>query len=195
MRPFLTLHQPGLARDYYRRGLWTDDTAYGLMAAHAAARPEDPAYRDGALALTWRELKERVDVFAAALLELGLVPGDRVSIWMSNRVEPVLAFLACSRGGHAVNPSLHRTHACTEIGELLRRIDRGGAADRTRLGAGPPRRRSRGGARIAADAPQGLHPRLLPGGPGRRRSCRQRPIPTGSPISPSPRGPQGRPNA
>ncbi len=123
MRPFLTLHQPGHARDYYRRGLWTDDTVYSLLATHAAARPEDPAYRDGALALTWREIKEQVDIFAGALLELGLVPGDRVSIWMSNRVEPVLAFLTCSRGGYAVNPSLHRTHACAEIGELLRRID------------------------------------------------------------------------
>ena len=69
---------------------------------------------------------------------IGLVPGDRVSIWMSNRVEPVLAFLACSRGGHAVNPSLHRTHACTEIGELLRRID--AAVLLTEPGWGPDRR-------------------------------------------------------
>ena len=138
MRPFLTLHQPALAREYYRRGLWTDDTAYGLMAAHAAARPDGPAYRDGALSLTWRGLKQRVDAFAAALLELGLVPGDRVSVWMSNRVEPVLAFLACSRGGHAVNPSLHRTHACAEIGELLRRID--AAVLITEPGWGPDRR-------------------------------------------------------
>jgi acyl-CoA synthetase len=93
------------------------------MAAHAAARPEDVAYRDGTNTLTWRELAARVETFAAALEEKGLVPGDRVSVWMSNRIEPVIAFLACSRGGHTINPSLHSTNTCAEVGELLRRLD------------------------------------------------------------------------
>lgn len=123
MRPFLTLHGPARAAAYYEKGLWTGDTFYGLMARHAAERPDATAYRDGAATLTWRELAARVDALAAEFLALGLVPGDRVSVWMSNRPEPVIAFLASSRGGHAVNPSLHRTQTCAEIGALLRRLD------------------------------------------------------------------------
>lgn len=138
MRPFLTLHDPAQTREHYRRGLWRRDTAYSLMAAHAAAHPDRRAYRDGALALTWRELAARVDAFAGALDGLGLGPGDRVSVWMPNRVEPVVAFLACSRGGHAVNPSLHRTHTCAEAADLMRRI--GAAALVTEPGWGAQRR-------------------------------------------------------
>lgn len=60
-----------------------------------------------------------VDGVAADLREYGLVAGDRVSIWMSNRVEAVVMFLACAREGLACNPSLHKTYTCAEICELL----------------------------------------------------------------------------
>jgi acyl-CoA synthetase len=42
---------------------------------------------------------------------------------MSNRLEAVVALLACSREGFACNPSLHRTHTCKDIVELLKRLD------------------------------------------------------------------------
>ncbi len=148
MRPFLTLHDPARAKRYYADGLWTGDTFYSLMAKHAAERPEAPAYRDGVQSLTWRELAGRVDAFASDLLRLGLVPGDRVSVWMSNRIEPVLAFLACSRGGHTINPSLHGTHTCAEVAELLRRLD--SAVFITEPGWGADRRDGRGEARLEA---------------------------------------------
>ena len=122
MRPYLTLHDPARTRLYYAEGLWTEDTPYNLMAGHAARAPDAIAYRDGTLQLTWNELANRVDTFAGYLLAMGLVPGDRVSVWMSNRVEPVIAFLACSRSGHTINPSLHRSHTCAEIAELLARL-------------------------------------------------------------------------
>jgi non-ribosomal peptide synthetase component F len=34
---------------------------------------------------TWAELKQRVDVFAAGLLALGLRPGDRIGIWVAQQ--------------------------------------------------------------------------------------------------------------
>ncbi len=168
MRPFLTLHDPARAREHYRRGLWRSDTAYSLMAGHAAARPDAPAYRDGALSLTWRGLADRVDAFAAALEDLGLVPGDRVSVWMSNRVEPVIAFLACSRGGLAVNPSLHRTHTCAEVAALLRRI--GAAALVTEPGWGADRREGDLEAQELPSLRAAFVPETFParGGPPRR---------------------------
>tara|TARA_R110002153_G_scaffold12674_4_gene47332 strand:- start:858 stop:2240 length:1383 start_codon:yes stop_codon:yes gene_type:complete len=38
---------------------------------------------------------------------------------MGNRVETIIAFLACSREGIACNPSLHKTYTCDDIIELL----------------------------------------------------------------------------
>ena len=122
MRPFLTLHHPLRARHYYAEGTWRSDTFYSLLAQHAELRPEALALRDGTRRLTWRELMAWVDGAAAELRAQGLAGGDRVSIWMSNKVEAVVTFLACAREGLACNPSLHRTYTCTEIALLLERL-------------------------------------------------------------------------
>ncbi len=137
MRPFLTLHDPAQAQAYYDQGLWTDDTFYGLMAGHAADRPDEAALRDGEGRITWGELQASVDAIAADLSAKGLVAGDRVSLWASNRMDGVIFFLACSRQGLACNPSLHRTHTCAEIIELLTRL--GSAAVVTEPGWGADR--------------------------------------------------------
>jgi acyl-CoA synthetase len=119
MRPFLTLHHPVNANAYYASGCWNDDTFYGLLSRHALSRPDSIALQDGRRSLTWAQLRQWVDGVAGNLREYGLVGGDRVSIWMSNRVEAVVMFLACAREGLACNPSLHKTYTCAEIGELL----------------------------------------------------------------------------
>lgn len=122
MRPFLTLQDPTAARLHYEDGLWANDTFYGLMTGHAAARPSDLALKDGRVELSWESVKARADAFADALIENDICTGDRISIWMSNRVEAVIAFLGCSREGVACNPSLHRSHTCGEIVDLLREL-------------------------------------------------------------------------
>ena len=139
MRPFLTLHDPTQASAYYQRGLWQSDTFYHLLAQHAAARPTAVALRDGCVTLEWSELRRWVDSVAAAWRQQGLTRGDRVSLWMSNRVQAIVAFLACSREGFACNPSLHRTHTCAEVVSLLAWLktaafvtERGWGADRDR---------------------------------------------------------------
>lgn len=122
MRPFLTLHHPTQARSYYAEGTWRSDTFYSLLAGHARMRPDVAALRDGGRRLTWREVAAWVDGVAADLHSHELVGGDRVSIWMSNKLEAVITFLACSREGYACNPSLHRTYTCAEIVQLLDRL-------------------------------------------------------------------------
>jgi acyl-CoA synthetase len=119
MRPFLTLHHPAAAERYYEQGLWRKDTFYSLLDRHADERPDAVALQDGRCAVSWSELRQRVDGVASSLCEFGLVGGDRVSIWMSNRIEAVVMFLACAREGFACNPSLHKTYTCAEIIELL----------------------------------------------------------------------------
>ncbi len=119
MRPFLTLHHPAAARRYYAQGSWREQTLYHLLAAHAAARPDEAAARDAARTLSWRELLAWVDGTAAHLRGLGLGGGDRVSIWMNSRLEVLVAFLACARERIACNPSLHRTHRAADVAALV----------------------------------------------------------------------------
>ncbi len=118
----LTLHDPELARRYYAEGLWRQDTLYSLLCGHAERRPEAFAVRDGRQRLTWRELRVLVDRVAAELHAAGLKRGERVAVWLPNRVEAVAIFLACSRQGYVCNPSLHRNYRVGEIVELLARI-------------------------------------------------------------------------
>ncbi|WP_432289516.1 class I adenylate-forming enzyme family protein (plasmid) [Aminobacter sp. BA135] len=122
MRPFLTLHQPAKAKGYYEQGLWQSDTFYSLLRKNALERRDAVALQDGRSSLTWEQVLQRVDGVSADLKIYGLDQGDRISIWMSNKVEAVIMFLACSRDGYACNPSLHRTYTCAEIGTLLERL-------------------------------------------------------------------------
>lgn len=117
--PFLTLHHPAASRLYGAAGLWRAETLYDRLRAMATARPGAPALRDGARALDWRGLLAWVDGAAAAMARLGLARGDRVSLWMPNKAEAIVAFLACSRQGLACNPSLHRTYTADEVAGLL----------------------------------------------------------------------------
>lgn len=122
MRPFLTLHHPKQARQFYANGAWCEDTFYSLLTNHAQTRPDAFALRDGTRRLTWREVVAWVDGVAADFNRQGLVGGDRVSLWLSNKIEAVVAFLACGREGLACNPSLHRTHTCADVALLLDRL-------------------------------------------------------------------------
>jgi fatty-acyl-CoA synthase len=61
---------------------------------------------------TYRELLERVDRFAAGLLKLGLLPGDRVGIWSQNCAEWVVTQFATARAGLImvnINPAYRRS--------------------------------------------------------------------------------------
>src|SRR6516225_7882299 len=48
---------------------------------------------------SWRELKQKVDDFAAGLLALGLERGERIGIWSPNNAEWVVAQFATAKAG------------------------------------------------------------------------------------------------
>jgi fatty-acyl-CoA synthase len=48
---------------------------------------------------TYRELKRRVDAFAAGLLALGLKRGDRIGVWSPNKAEWVITQFATAKAG------------------------------------------------------------------------------------------------
>ena len=122
MSRFLTLHDPAAAQAYHAAGLWRDETHYDLLVRHAQERPEAFALRDGSRRLTYADLLNWVDAVAEDLHGAGVRPGERVSLWLSNRVETVAVYLACARNGYACNPSLHRNYTTGEIVSLLERI-------------------------------------------------------------------------
>ena len=115
----LTLHDPSRARQFYVQGLWRADTLYSLLTKHANERPNAYALRDSQHRLAWREVLIWVDALAANLHEANLVPGDRVSVWLPNRVETFITLLACSCNGYVCNTSLHQNYRVAEIIELL----------------------------------------------------------------------------
>jgi acyl-CoA synthetase len=117
----LTQHDPAAARRYYAAGLWRADTLYTLLAKHAAERPDGFALRDGTQRLTWGALLALVDAVASGLDGAGLKRGERVAVWLPNRVEAVAVLLASSRQGYVCNPSLHQNYTVTEIKALLAR--------------------------------------------------------------------------
>lgn len=118
----LTLHDPQQARNYYLDGTWQQDTLYSLLQQHAREQPSCVALRDPYARLVWSEVLDKVDRVAASLHQAGLRSGDRVAIWLPNRIESVIIFLACSRNGYVCCPSLHQSYRVQEIVELLNRV-------------------------------------------------------------------------
>jgi fatty-acyl-CoA synthase len=81
-----------------------------------AAHPEALALvsRHQGLRLTYGELKDRVDAFAAGLLALGLEPGDRVGIWAPNCAEWAITQFATAKAGIIlvnINPAYRLSEA------------------------------------------------------------------------------------
>ena len=63
-----------------------------------------PALVLGDRTLTYRELDERTDRLAGALARRGVKPGDRVTLFMPNSLEFVVAFYGALKAGGVVNP-------------------------------------------------------------------------------------------
>lgn len=123
MSTLLTLHDPQVARRYYADGHWREDTLYSLLREHARVRPDAYALRDSRRRLTWRALAQWVDALAADMNGAGLKTGQRVSVWLPNRVEAVVVLFACARNGYVCNPSLHQNYTVKDVVQLMERIE------------------------------------------------------------------------
>jgi D-alanine--poly(phosphoribitol) ligase subunit 1 len=85
-------------------GLGRRCDSLSLFMRHAMTRPEALAAEDDAESLTYGQLHERAGVFASGLVALGVVPGDRVALWLPNSVAFVTAALGCLWSGAAFVP-------------------------------------------------------------------------------------------
>lgn len=121
--------------EYYRKGYWRDETIYAAVRLNADRAPDHPAIRDRFRRLSFGELVLSVDGFAADLAGRGVKPGQRVTFWMPDRIESVVALLACSRNGYVCCPSPHRNHTVAEVATLMERMQTAALIYQTGFGA------------------------------------------------------------
>ncbi|QKW06898.1 AMP-binding protein [Streptomyces sp. NA04227] len=70
-------------------------------------RPDAMALADADRQVTWRELDERTDSLATALVDRGLAKGDRIAVSSPNRIEVLELYIAAAKAGVIVCPVNH----------------------------------------------------------------------------------------
>lgn len=108
---------PAVQAEFVKRGDWREVTFLDDFLAQVRAQPEHTAIvtaRRGAAreSLSYGELGRRVDRYGAALLDLGVGPGDVVTIQVANGWEGPALALATMRVGAVPNPIpiIYREH-------------------------------------------------------------------------------------
>jgi non-ribosomal peptide synthetase component E (peptide arylation enzyme) len=103
MPVFQTRLTPDLVERYTHSGHWGSETFYQILQQQAAAHPDREAIIDHRQRVTYGELCARVDRTASALQQLGIGPGDVVTIQLPNWAEFAYVFFACERVGAVAN--------------------------------------------------------------------------------------------
>src|SRR5262249_57538162 len=77
-------------------------TLPALLDRHLAERPEAPALIDGEARISYAEFDRLSRKTAAWLIAQGIGPGDRVAVWLVNRVEWLTLLFGLARIGAAL---------------------------------------------------------------------------------------------
>ena len=112
-------YPPEISNEYVARGWWQNLTYGDILDRSAASYPDNVAVIDERTRLTYAQLKEKVDRFAIALLELGVKKYDRVLIQLPNRHECITAHFAVQKIG-AVSIFAVSRHAYREVSYLFK---------------------------------------------------------------------------
>lgn len=99
-RPWLRFYEPGVPSEIVIPELTVD----GLLRQAAENHPTSDALIFYGSRTTFRQLDASVDRLARGLADLGVEPGDRVSLHLPTSPAFVLAFLAAARAGAVVVP-------------------------------------------------------------------------------------------
>ncbi|MBO0875335.1 MAG: acyl--CoA ligase, partial [Pseudonocardia sp.] len=89
-----------------------------LLAGHARVRPDRVAYIDDERAVTYSELALTTARLAGQLRLIGVEPGERVLLYLDNRVEVAESYLAVPRAG-AVGVCANPGAATPEVAHVL----------------------------------------------------------------------------
>jgi fatty-acyl-CoA synthase len=77
--------------------------------------------RQQGISWTYRDLSEKVDAFAAGLIALGLLPGDRIGIWSPNNAEWVVTQFATAKVG-LILVNINPAYRLTELEYALNKV-------------------------------------------------------------------------
>ena len=100
---FETVLKPELAERWRRSGLWTNQSIFDLLAARAAEHPDREVFADATQRMTYGALKEKVERCAAFLADIGIGPGDVVTVQLPNRVAFPIVYFALELIGAVAN--------------------------------------------------------------------------------------------
>jgi acyl-CoA synthetase (AMP-forming)/AMP-acid ligase II len=95
-----------------------------ILAAHAKATPQSPAWHADGQWRSWAEAHDRVHRIAGNLRLLGLMPGDRVAVFGENSADLAELFIAIGAAGLVavpVNPRSVRSEIEFICGEVQAR--------------------------------------------------------------------------
>ena len=95
-------------------------TTPAVLDRIARALPDHEALVTPDRTLTFSELRDEVRRAAAAMIDLGVAPGDRVTIWSPNTWHWVVACLATHYAGAVLVP-LNTRYTATEAADILAR--------------------------------------------------------------------------
>src|SRR5256885_4532240 len=109
----------GSARNFLEKRLWIDLTVGEALRRTAARVPNRIAFASEEGELTFRQLDERSARLGAALLDLGVQPGERAMFQMGTVLETVVALSACYKAGIVPVCSVPQYREI-EIGQLAR---------------------------------------------------------------------------
>src|SRR2546428_7618741 len=109
----------GSARDFLEKRLWIDLTVGEALRRTAARVPERIAFASEEGELTFRQLDEQSSRLGAALLDLGVQPGERAMFQMGTVLDTVVALTACYKAGIIPVCSVPQYRE-VEIGQLAR---------------------------------------------------------------------------
>jgi long-chain acyl-CoA synthetase len=91
---------------------------HSLLQRSAQVDPDKTALVCGSRRLSYRDLDETANRFAAGLHAAGLVRGDRVVIYLENSVEAVISIFAVLKAGGAIVP-IGRTVKADKLAHIL----------------------------------------------------------------------------
>lgn len=117
---FETILTQAKAERFTAAGQWQNITLTDFLDQAAADTPEKTASVDSRGSFSYAELKRQVDRCALGLLEMGVVPGDVVSIQLPNWREWLVVHYAAVRIGAITNP-LIPVYRDREIGFMMER--------------------------------------------------------------------------
>ncbi|CAM5644098.1 acyl-CoA synthetase [Streptomyces pilosus] len=98
----------------------TASTVPRLLADAAERYGDHPAVVDGDIRVGYRRLADFVETAARAFTAVGVRPGDRVAVWLPNRLEFILALLGAQSAG-AVAVPMNTRYRGREAADILKR--------------------------------------------------------------------------